>query len=1064
MTATMDKNGAPLPTPAQDADAASTDDAAAPDATAARSVKKRSRKIATRSRSAASANNIIERVAATLASGDLATDINAVVGDAKLPENSRRAVIELAAMARNMRRAISRLQRAADSVDSIARRVLEDGRVLSISVNDEAASVDATVSSIAEITASARAVAEAVGALANLAQTTSTSSLEMAASIDEVSANADALTAFVEETASSIEEMNASVRNVAVSTESLASATNETERSMRAIDDSTQRVGVAVGETAVLADEVQRSAEQGSRVVLETAESMRATRRGIEQAAERIAALGERSDRIGQITRVIDEIADRTNLLALNARILAAQAGQQGRGFAVVAEEIKELSERTARSTEEINGLIKDVRESIVAATTQATENRQLAEEGVALAEHAALSLNDISRKTSLSATAIRQIAEAAATQSLESHQVTELMVQVRRRAQEIERATSEQARTSMQIGERAVHMAELTEQVRRAMQEQAAASKHIAHAMEQLTEVVEHIGSAVGEQHHGTEEVLRAIEVIRDAVTHNQNSIMQINYTAGLLDYEATSLRDSVSGFHLPLPVRGGHVAYGVTDDIPSLDALTTSTVSSIDVLSLVLEGLVSTGEGAEVKPALAEKWEISADGRTYTFHLRDGVRFHNGRVLTASDVLYSVRRTLRHSPPGAWIFVNLVGAQAYARGETEDLPGARALDERIVELELTQPLALFLPTLCMHHAVIVPREEIEPDAGERFRNHPIGTGPFRLRALNREAGSIELARFDEYRELNKPFVDGVIVKFGEDGEELFRLLQTGELAYLREETAERVTRATKDADLRSCIVAAPQLHTQFLAFDAEQAPFNDMRARRAIAHALNKDELVEQGYGSLASVAAGPIPPGLIGYDAHYKGLAYNPERARQLLAEAGYGAIKLELTLWRSFAEQAISRDAGRLICEQLARVGIKCTIHVASKTELLQAMSDGRAPLAEVSWYADYADADNFTYSLFHSTHRNSIFKRLARSAEIDKLSAQARTIVNRMDRAQAYAGLQQIIAEDAVCGFLTHRRAAIIHRADVENLHAHLVHPVVRPQDIWLTNRRTDSER
>ncbi len=286
--------------------------------------------------------NSIEELATMLANGDLSlTTVLENYGSPQATDEERRTLAGLHTLARSMRRAVGRLQRAADSIESIAGRVLEGGRVLAHAVEDEAASVDQTVSSIAEISSSASAVTEAVGALSNLAGTTSTSSLEMAASIDEVSASADALNTFVEETAASIEEMAASIRNVAASTESLSSATDETERSMRAIDESTQRVGRAVSETAALAEEVQRSAEVGSGIVAETAESMRATRRGAEEASVTISALGEQSERIGQITRVIDEIAGRTNLLALNARILAAQAGQQGRGFAVVAEEIK---------------------------------------------------------------------------------------------------------------------------------------------------------------------------------------------------------------------------------------------------------------------------------------------------------------------------------------------------------------------------------------------------------------------------------------------------------------------------------------------------------------------------------------------------------------------------------------------------------------------------------------------------------------------------------------------------------------------------------------------------
>ncbi|MBD0372464.1 MAG: hypothetical protein ICV60_16590 [Pyrinomonadaceae bacterium] len=997
----------------------------------------------------------VEYMAAALAGGDLAADMQ--VGEGAKDESTQRALRELSAMARNMRRTVGRLQRAADSIEDISRRVLEGGRTLSLSVSDEAASVDSTVSSIAEISASARSVAEAVQSLSALAQTTSTSSLEMAASIDEVSANADALTAFVEETASSIEEMAASVRNVAASTESLATATDETERSMRAIDDSTQRVGLAVGETAVLAEEVQRSAEQGSRIVVETAESMRATRRGIEMAAETISALGERSDRIGAITRVIEEIADRTNLLALNARILAAQAGQQGRGFAVVAEEIKELSERTARSTAEIDELIKGVREGVSAAVAQASDNRGLADKGVELAERAATSLTEISQKTSLSASAIRQIAEAAATQSLESHQVTELMGQVRRRAQEIERATSEQAQTSKQIGERALHMAELTEQVRRAMQEQATASKHIALAMEQLTEVVEQIGGAVGEQHRGTEDVLRAIEVIRDAVTRNQASIVQMNYTAGQLDHEAASLRDSVGYFHLPEPSRGGHLSYGVADHIPTFDVLESITVTSSNQLSLILEGLVAAGEGAGVVPALAESWEISSDGRTYTFHLRENVRFHNGRALNSDDVIFSIRRTLRESSAGRWVFMNLVGAHAFSEGEAEELTGARAIDDLTVELELVEPLAFFLPMLCLSFAAIVPREEIEADAGERFKSHPVGTGAFKLDSYDTARGCVELTRFDDYWDGEKPYVDSLTVCYEEDGEKLFERFRRGELAFLREDSAERVTRLTSDAEWRSNTVFATQLHTQFLAFDAEQEPFDDVRVRRAVAHAIDRERLVEEAYGGMAVAAAGPIPPGLMGYEPDYRGLDYDPERARRLLKEAGHGR-GLKLDLWRSVPEQSASEAAGRIICEQLHAVGIECGLKVVDIEELVKAAREGRARLAELRWYADYADPDNFTYMLFHSANRQSRW-RTARVLEIEHLSERARTVVNRAERARIYTELQHMIAEQALCAFLTHRRAAIVHRSDVEGLHVHLVSPAVRPQEIWLSKTK-----
>ncbi len=1000
------------------------------------------------------ASTRIEQMAAALAGGDLTAEFTDAATHDEASQEEERALTELRALARNMRRAVGRLQRAANSIEATAGSVLEGGRVLALAVSDEAASIESTVSSIAEISASAGAVAEAVGALSHLAQTTSVSSLEMAASIDEVSSSADALTLFVEETASSIEEMAASVRGVAASSEALSATTDETERSMRAIDESTRQVGIAVSETAALAEEVQRVAEHGTVVVGETAESMRATRRGIEEAAETIAALGERSERIGAITRVIDEIADRTNLLALNARILAAQAGQQGRGFAVVAEEIKELSERTARSTDEIDALVQGVREMVGVAMTQAASNRQLADTGVNLSERAALALNDISAKTSQSAEATRQIAEAAATQSLESHQVTQLVTRVRRRMEEIERATGEQATTAQSIGERAVRMAELTQQVQRAMQEQAEASKHIAEGMEQLTEVVGQIGGAVGEQHRGTESALRAIERISEAVGRNQASIVQINYTAGLLGYEAASLHESVGAFKVPAPTRGGHLTYGVASRVPSLDVLESSTLTRADQLSLIVEGLVGAGAGAEVVPLLAERWDISTDGRTYTFHLRRGVRFHNGRLMEAVDVIYSVRRTLRESQSGAWVFMSLAGARPFAAGETDELAGVRALDEHTVELELEEPLAFFLPMLCLRFASVLPREEIERDDGESFTERPTGTGAFRITGYDAAAGKIELVRFEDYWKDDQPYVDHVTIEYNENSDELVEGLQVGRLAFLRQNSAARIKQFAADAEWRSCVVLAPQLHTQCLIFDAAQEPFDDVRVRRAVAHAINKQELIAEAYGEMAIPAAGPIPPGLMGHDAKYRGLEYDPELARRLMREAGHRS-KIKLELWRTFPEHAASERAAETLCRQLGDIGIECKLRLADTAELVNAALTGEARLAELSWYADYADPDNFTYVLFHSS--NPGIGRTARVAGIDRLSAQARTLVNPAERARLYTELQRMIAEEALCAFLTHRRTAIIHRPDVEGLHAHLVQPVVRPQEIWLAN-------
>ncbi|HWC78207.1 MAG TPA: methyl-accepting chemotaxis protein, partial [Blastocatellia bacterium] len=376
-------------------------------------------------------------------------------------------LFNLDGLVRRLRYIVGRLQRAADSIETVVGEVLRGTQALASGVIDEAASVEETSKSISEINASMHSIGDSLQTLSQLSQSTSSSIVQMATSINHVSQNADELAQFVEDTASAIDEMAISVRKVADSTESLAESAEKTARSMEAIDSSTRSIGESVNETTVLAEEVAKSADAGSELVAETAESVSKIKEAIDAATETITRLGKQSEKIGEVTHVIDEIADRTHLLALNAAILAAQAGPQGRGFRIVADEIKELSERTAASTREIDEMIKAVREDVAETIERVAVGRERADEGVNLASSASVLLAEIREKTNASSDRIRLIADATAVQASESHTVFEAADLVRQRARGIERAAVQQALTSRQIGERTLHMRELTEQVR---------------------------------------------------------------------------------------------------------------------------------------------------------------------------------------------------------------------------------------------------------------------------------------------------------------------------------------------------------------------------------------------------------------------------------------------------------------------------------------------------------------------------------------------------------------------------------------------------------------------
>ncbi|HLG15828.1 MAG TPA: ABC transporter substrate-binding protein [Blastocatellia bacterium] len=981
---------------------------------------------------------------ARIAQGDLYSRLNGNQPD--LTEDERQLLLNLDGLSRQLRYIVGRLQRAADSIDTVVGEVLRGTQALSAGVIDEAKSVEETLRSISEINAAMHSIGGSLHTLSGLSQSTSTSIGQMATSIDQVSQNADELALYVSATASAIEQMDVSVRKVAESTVTLAESAEKTARSMEAIDDSTRSIGESVNETTELAAEVARSADAGSQLVAETAGSVTKIKEAIDAAKETITRLGKTSERIGEDTHIINEIADRTHLLALNAAILAAQAGSQGRGFRIVADEIKELSERTSASTRDILEMIKAVREDVAEAIERVAVGGQRADEGVDLASRASALLSEIRDKTDASSQRISVIADATAVQATESHIVLEAADLVRQQARDIERATNEQASTSRHIGERALHMSELTEQVRQATGEQARVSKSIAGAMEELTGIVEQIRGSSDEQSAGTDQVLRAIETIKEVVGRNQTSISGINSAVDLLVREAELLNREVEAFRLPVPEHGGHLRFALRASHVDVDPATVSSISRVEVTSNIFEGLVQFGERAEIRPAIAERWEISPDGRTYTFYLREAARFHNGRRVRADDVRFSFERQMRQNEDAAsWVFRPLVGAEQFMSGETDAVAGIQVAGEQVVKLELVQPVTFFLSTLCMDYAYIVPREEIERP-GVDFSVRPVGSGPFRLvePILGKEA---QLERFENYWNPELPYVERLTVSFGMSAEDIYDAFQRGELDYVSDLPLTYMTELKRRPGEVN-VLEAIQLQTRMLVFDCERPPLSDKRVRQAICYSINRERFLREVYGGMAEAAIGPIPPGLLGHDHSVRGYEFDPARARQLLEEAGYdGGFETEVW-WPQSINSAVE-----CLKEDFADVGIRAEFRYAEAAELKRALRLRLVPIAGRDWYADYPDPDNFTFVQFNSRNRD-LFIGTYSNPEVDRLTDEARSVVNREQRAEVYREITRLLIENAPCAFLAHRRSFVAYRRDLEGVTLHLLSPFVTPKDLW----------
>jgi methyl-accepting chemotaxis protein len=345
--------------------------------------------------------------------------------------------------------------------------------------------------------------------------------------------------------------MSASIKQVAGNVVLLSTASSETASAVTEINASVKEVEQNAKESAALAERVTREASDiGMMSVTKTIASMEKISETVKKTTDVIHQLGQRSDQIGKILTVIDEVTKQTNLLALNAAILAAQAGEQGKGFAVVADEIKNLADRTSVSTKEISQLIAAVQGESRDAVIAIQDGYVRAEEGMKMALEAGEALKKILESSTQASNMARGIELATIEQVKGIRQVTESMRQITQMVDQISHATQEQSKGSEQIREAAERMRDITRQVRLSTEEQAKGSKQITQAVEHVTDRVQHIAAAVREQRRGSEIIMKSAEEIQMVSKDSAVVAEQMSEVVGGLVRQAETLRSEVNRF----------------------------------------------------------------------------------------------------------------------------------------------------------------------------------------------------------------------------------------------------------------------------------------------------------------------------------------------------------------------------------------------------------------------------------------------------------------------------------------------------------------------------------
>ncbi|PZW65784.1 peptide/nickel transport system substrate-binding protein [Pseudomonas sp. URMO17WK12:I1] len=476
---------------------------------------------------------------------------------------------------------------------------------------------------------------------------------------------------------------------------------------------------------------------------------------------------------------------------------------------------------------------------------------------------------------------------------------------------------------------------------------------------------------------------------------------------------------------------------------DVVQYNSLTTTNASADVLMNRLVEFDAAKGK---LVPSLASSWKISDDGLTYTFTLRPDVLFHRTdyfkptrRTLEADDVLFSFQRMLDPNHP--WY---KTAASGYPHAQSMQWPAlikaVEKVDAHTVRITLNKPDATFLATLSMGFASIYSAEYADQlfRAGtpEKLNSQPIGTGPFVFRRFQKDAAVRYTANADYFA--GKPKVDNLVFAITPDANVRLQRLRRGECQIALSPKPVDVEAASKDADLDTVKTAA--FMTAFVAINSQHPPLDKPAVRQAINLAFDKRSYIKAVFENSAEPANGPYPPNTWSYARDLPGYAHDPQKARELLKQAGL-ADGFSTTIWTRPSGSLLNPNpslGAQLLQADLAEVGIKAQIRVIEWGELIRRAKAGEHDLLFMGWAGDNGDPDNFLTPQFScaSVESGLNFARFC-DAKLDKLIADGKAISDQAKRSALYKDAQAIIQQQALWLPLAHPTAYALTRKGVE---------------------------
>lgn len=465
-------------------------------------------------------------------------------------------------------------------------------------------------------------------------------------------------------------------------------------------------------------------------------------------------------------------------------------------------------------------------------------------------------------------------------------------------------------------------------------------------------------------------------------------------------------------------------HLYLRLNSDPTTLDPALVTDVPGGSITAKLFNGLVRFNENLEIVPDIARSWKIADDQVSYTFRLRLDATFSNGRRITARDVKYSFERVLtpETKAPLTWVLDRIEGAHDMLSGKATSLSGLRVVNDHTLIIKLEQPFGPFLSLLAMTTAYIVPQEIVQ-QKGADFGSYPMGSGPYVLQEWKHNQHMILAAREDYFE--GKPKLNGIFYRIIPEDLTAVVEFETGRLDALLIPASE-YRRYTTDPAWRDLVQGRPGLNTYYLGLNCAKPPFDDIRLRRAVNYAIDRQRILNTVFEKRGTLATGPVPPGLWKkslFARGSKGYRYDPKTARELIRQAGAAGTTIKIYI----SSDAEVLDIVEVIQSELNAVGLPVEITQLDWSAFKQAVNKGEANAFWLSWWADYPDPENFLYPLFHSASAGPAGNRTrCMNPDLDRSIENAQHTLNEKERYRFYRQAEDQVIQDAPWVFMWHR--------------------------------------